>query len=440
MRGNMSSNAYSLGICTLGCKVSQYESEAIAEEFIRRGFVLRDFSDECDVYIINTCTVTAESDRKCRQMIRRAASTSSRSIVMVTGCYSQTNPGDIEEIPGVAYIGGSYNKTTLPDRALSLLSSSSHRHPVIEVSDLDNAPFEKMSVNSSPRTRAYVKIEDGCESRCTYCIIPKARGRIRSKPLADVVAEVGGLAGRGCREVVLTGIETASYGRDNGESLLSLLTALDGTEGLLRIRLGSLDPSVMTESFINSISKLRLLAPHFHLSLQSGSDRVLRMMKRGYSTDMVRRSVLAIRAAVPDASFTTDIIVGFPGETDADFDATVSLCREICFLNMHVFPYSRREGTPAAEMPCQVADNIKKDRVSALIAIRDKLTAKAAEPFIRSGKPMPVIFETDRPGCCVGHTPNFIEVAVDTPVPLHGKTADVRLLSCSAGICRGVLV
>ena len=255
-----------VGILTLGCKVNQYESEAIAEGFTAAGFLLRSPDDVCDVYVINTCTVTAESDRKAGQFIRRAGAKNPEALILVTGCFSQVSPDKVAKLPRVDYVCGNSDKMSVVQIAEQLLKDGKRSSAEIAVEDIQSAPFEPMTITRFDRTRAYVKIEDGCENRCTYCTIPAARGKVRSKPLDEVVREVEGLARGGCREVVLTGIETASWGRDlDGVSLADLLETVDSIQGLERVRLGSLDPSLMREGFVARLAKLRTLAPHFHL-------------------------------------------------------------------------------------------------------------------------------------------------------------------------------
>lgn len=294
----------SVSITTLGCKVNQYESEAIAEAFAARGFLVRPAPQMADVYVINTCTVTAESDRKARQMIRRMTQTNPKAFILVTGCFSQSHPTDVAKIVGVDYICGNDNKLSVVSAAERLLASGKkNEKPEIAVNDIEAVPFEPMCIKRFDRTRAYVKIEDGCENRCTYCAIPAARGRVRSKPLADVVREVKGLIAGGCREVVLTGIETASWGRDlGGASLIDLLEAVDKIANGTRIRLGSLDPSLMREDFVKRLSRLSHLAPHFHLSIQSGASKTLAAMKRKYNRDMALAGIARLRSAIPNTS------------------------------------------------------------------------------------------------------------------------------------------
>ena len=294
----------------------------IAEALTIKGFEIRSHSKKCDAYIVNTCTVTAESDRKARQMIRRMIGKNPAAYILVTGCYSQVSPDEVASIDGVDYICGSSNKMSVVDKLCELCSKGEkNEKPEISVPNLDSSGFEQMSIRRFDRTRAYVKIEDGCESKCAYCTIPASRGPIRSKPFSEVIEEVKTLTDNGVREVVLTGIETGSYGRDlaENENFASLLTAIDKIEGIGRVRTGSLDPTVIKPDFASAIAPLTSLCPHFHLSLQSGSDRVLALMKRKYNSRMALRAIELLRNAFPDAQFTTDVIVGFPQESDEDF-------------------------------------------------------------------------------------------------------------------------
>ncbi len=422
-----------VGILTLGCKVNQYESEAIAEALASRGFSICPTSEICDIYIINTCTVTAESDRKARQFIRRALSHNPSSFVLVTGCMAQTDAQSIGQIEGVDFICGNRNKMAIVDAVVQLCQSGQKpAAPVLDVPPLEGAGFEEMSINRFGRTRAYIKIEDGCESRCTYCIIPSARGHIRSKPMQAVLDEVRCLTEGGCREVVLTGIETASWGRDFGEAnLADLLEEVDRIPGIGRVRLGSLDPTIMRPAFIERISKLSSLAPHFHLSMQSGSNAVLARMKRKYNRTQALEAIERLRAAIPNVQLTTDIIVGFPGETEEDFEATMDLARKARFLMIHVFPYSKRQGTPAAVMPDQIPNAIKKQRVALLSALACDIRTDILQKRIASNLPTSVLFETFEDGYAIGHTPDFIEVRVPSSRALHAETHPVRLISVS---------
>lgn len=418
------------GIFTLGCKVNQYESEAIAELLEANGFTRLRPEDICDIYIINTCTVTAESDRKCRQTIRRAIAKNPSAFVLVTGCLAETDVESISKIEGVDYICGNADKSKIAQAAIGLSSSKlKNKIPIVEISDINASGFERMCIKKFERTRAYVKIEDGCESRCTYCIIPNARGKIRSKPYNDVIDEVRMLTLGGCREIVLTGIETASYGRDIGSSLVELLEGVDRIEGIGRIRLGSLDPSIMKENFVKRIAKLKSLTHHFHISLQSGSDDVLRLMKRKYNSKMALESILMLKKEMPDVMLTTDVIVGFPGESEENFNETVDFAKKAEFLMMHVFPYSKRKGTPAATMGDQLDNASKKERVSRLMSVGKEIRTRLLDEIIKEGKTATVLFEDYKDGFAYGHTDNFIEVKVPSDRSLHSIFGKVEFLS-----------
>lgn len=426
---------YTISVHTLGCKVSQYESEAILEAALARGFAEAD--GVCDVYVINTCTVTAEGDRKCRQLIRRLVKTAPTAKILVCGCYSQVAPEEIAAIAGVDYVCGTRDKLQIVDRAISLLQGEPI--PKIEVSTLDDAPFEKMCIARAPRTRAYVKIEDGCENRCAYCKIPEARGYIRSKSIADTVAEVRILAAGGVREVVLTGIETASFGKDTGESLADLLFAVEKIDGIERIRLGSLEPTLMRPAFVERIATLKKLTPHFHLSMQSGCSRTLAAMRRKYNSETAMQNIKAVRAAIEGVQFTTDFIVGFPGETDEDFEKTLAFAREAKFLATHVFKYSKRAGTVAATMPDQVAEDVKHARSQALIALSQESTAALLKEEIEQRPVQAVLFEQITKGMWSGHTASFIEIRVKSDRDLHGEMLSVRLMQPHSDYIEGIL-
>lgn len=422
-------------VYTLGCKVSQYESEAILEEAVRRGFT--PVTEGADIAVINTCTVTAEGDRKCRQLIRRLVRQSPETKIMVCGCYSQVSPESVSAIDGVAYVCGTQNKLRTVERALELLDGKAI--PKIEVAPLAGADFESMRILHAPRTRAYIKIEDGCDNRCAYCKIPDARGHVRSKKIADVVAEARTLTDAGVREVVLTGIETASFGADTGESLCDLLDAVNGIDGIERIRLGSLEPTLMRPAFLDRIAKVGKLTPHFHLSMQSGSSRTLAAMRRKYNAETALRNIENTRAALPGVQFTTDFIVGFPGETDEDFAETMEFARRVGFLATHVFKYSKRAGTPAAKMPDQIPEEIKHARSQALIALSAESTAHCLAEILAAHPTETVLFEQKIGGLWSGHTAAFAEVRAASDADLHGELRKVRLDKIEDGYIRADL-
>ena len=406
---------YSVGLYTLGCKVSQYETEAVREEFERRGFEIRDFADRCDVYVINTCTVTQESDRKSRQFIRRAIKTNPDATVLVMGCYSQRAPKEVFEIDGVSCVIGTEDKLSLVSVAEKKLSERERGvcpERVMRTTDLKGACFEKMKITSAPRTRAYVKIEDGCESKCTYCAISKARGPVRSKLPEDVIDEVITLHQSGTREIVLTGIEIGSYGKDFEEkyNLADLIVALDRTRACERIRIGSLAPELVSDEFISKVKKVKILAPHFHLSVQSGSDSVLRGMKRRYNVGRVLNVIEKIRKEIPNAEFTADLMVGFPGESEENFRESLDFVEKAGFLDVHVFAYSRRDGTPACEYDGQIPENIKRERSDALIKKKNEVRDRVLDKIISSAETLSVIAETrDSEGYYTAHSDTYIE-------------------------------
>lgn len=460
---------YRVGLCTLGCKVSQYETEAVSEAFERLGFAVCSFSDVCDVYVINTCTVTAESDRKSRQFVRRAIHANPDAVVMVMGCSAQNDPQAMARIPGVAYVIGTDGKMTVPAEALRLLTEREAQktgqaaetisekqtnicnsadfeetptkngklpeHPAeCHVTDLAGARFEPMYITKAPRTRAYVKIEDGCECRCSYCAIPAARGPVRSKPADDVIAEIRTLAEGGTREVVLTGIEIASWGRDLGRmTLADLLERLDReTEGV-RFRLGSLTPELLSGDFPDRVAALPSVVPHFHLSIQSGCDAILRAMRRRYHTAQVLRGMSRLRALYPRVRFTCDLMVGFPGETDDLYRETVAFLRQARFMDMHIFIYSPRPDTVAATLPDRVPPEVSHARSKELAALRDEIQLSLYRETVAAGAPIPVLFETTEDGVCYGHADDYSPVRVRADADLHARLRLVRPFAADGG-------
>ena len=427
-----------VGIYTLGCKVNQYESEAIAEGLISRGFLVVPFSQVCDAYIVNTCTVTAESDRKARQLIRRAIKTNPAAYVIVTGCMAEVFSDKLSKIEGIDYICGNGQKLQVIGALENLFAKGcKNKVPEISISPLNE--FEQMQIAKFDRTRAYIKIEDGCENRCAYCIIPEARGKVRSKAPEDVLAEVRALTEGGCREVVLTGIETASYGRDfdNGYRLADLLEEVDAIPNIGRVRLGSLDPSLMKPDFVNRIAKLKSLTPHFHLSMQSGSDKILALMKRKYNRKMALEGMARLRAAMPGVQFTTDIIVGFPGETQEDFDLTVDFAKQAKFLMIHVFPYSERRGTVAATLPGRIPEEIRHQRVRELSTVQAEIQKEILNSY--TGTTTEVLFETYSNGVMTGHTAAFVEVACPVTHSLQAQLGTVYITGNDGKKCIGTL-
>lgn len=428
----MLKNQPTAAILTLGCKVNQYESEALAEAMTHVGFILLPSTEICDLYIVNSCTVTAESDRKSRQAVRKLLAKNPLAYMIVTGCSAETNTKRMAAIPGVDVVVGNRCKMSVASYAHALIQQG-HKNETakVDVPALSDAAFEPMSITKFDRTRAYVKIQDGCESKCAYCTIPQARGPLRSKPLEDVISEVTYLTRNGCREVVLTGIETGAWGKDLGKeyTLASLLRAVDAIDGISRVRLGSLDPTVITEAFAQAVGNLKSIAPHFHLSMQSGCSSTLARMRRKYNVTQAEAAMARLRDVMPNVKFTTDIIVGFPGETREEFEQTLAFVARAGFLHVHAFPYSKRVGTPAATMDGQIDEATKKERVHQLSALAQESARAILQAQIAAPRTLSVLFETCQKDqekyLFKGHTPDFIEVEVSADIDLRGKIYDV---------------
>ncbi|MBE6718089.1 MAG: tRNA (N(6)-L-threonylcarbamoyladenosine(37)-C(2))-methylthiotransferase MtaB [Ruminococcaceae bacterium] len=418
---------YKASIYTLGCRVNLYESEAIADGLSENGFEICDFSEVCDVYIINTCTVTAESDRKSRQIIRRAIKTNPDARILVCGCYSQMFPSDVSIIENVDYIGGTTDKMQIVSKAKEVAEKGKNKYPYMNVGDPFESDFESMEATLQDRTRAFLKIEDGCNNKCSYCIIPKARGTVRSKPIDDVICEVEKIVSNGYREIVLVGIETAAYGSGKGYSLIDLLERLEDIEGLDRIRLGSIEPAYLKDNVIERLSKLKKTMPHYHLSLQSGKDKTLNAMRRRYNTKMIDRCVSYMREMIPNVTFGSDFIVGFPGETEEDFEDTIEFIDSLDILNSHIFSYSIRPGTEAAEMIEQVMPDIKEKRHKSMQTMADCSEKRCIERFIDNKTILEVLFEKESDGYFYGYTNNFIYVKVKSGRNLCGSIEKVVL-------------
>ncbi len=430
--------SYTVGLYTLGCKVSQYETEAIREAFAKRGFVTAPFDSVCDAYVINTCTVTAESDRKSRQLIRRAIKKNPRAVVCAVGCYTQRSADEVYAIDGVDVILGTDKKLSVVPLVERLLREGRGER-YVAITDVSRADFEPMEITEAPRTRAYLKIEDGCESKCTYCAISDARGRVRSKKREDVIREVEALSAVGIREIVLTGIETGSYGKDfdDGYGLADLICELDARGSCERIRLGSLAPELVGHSFIEKIKGVKILAPHFHLSMQSGSDSVLRRMKRRYNCAMAYETVRELREAFPTAQFTTDLMVGFPGEGEEDFLMTVDFVRRARLLDAHVFAYSKRSGTPAADYPDQVLEATKRERSERLIRVKNEVRDEVLSELVLRGEPLDAIVESRMEGGFYSaHSDSYVEARflVEGNENMQGERVKLAPVSHKDGI------
>ena len=383
---------------TLGCKVNLYETEAMRTLFEKRGYEIAGDDEPSDVTVINTCTVTSLSDKKSRQLIRKSKREHPESVVVAVGCYVDVSEDEVKSLEEVDLVLGNELKMNIVDRVEALIPESK-----IVRSDFVFDNDEVRVMGMSERTRAFVKVQDGCNEFCSYCIIPYARGRIKSRLIDDVMDEVSGLVESGYKEVVITGIHLTSYGKDLGNvELVDLLESLGTIEGLLRIRLGSIEPRLVTEEFAKRASEIKSLCPHFHLSLQSGSDSVLKRMNRKYTASEYHESVLTLRKYFDDPAITTDIIVGFPEETDSEHKETIEFVKKIGFSDVHVFKYSKREGTVAARMT-DIDSLIKSVRSNELSALRDALHSEYLERYV--GKEVEVLFEEK-----FGHTRNYLTV------------------------------
>ncbi len=427
-------NTYTAAFYTLGCRVNQYETRAVEEAFEALGFEIGSFSEKCDVYVINTCTVTAESDRKSRQMIRRAVKNGqNEALVIVMGCMSQISGEETAKIDGVDAVFGNSEKLSCAKYAKAKVQEKKcDKRAENFVTDIFlETEIEKMSVTGSDNTRAFLKVVDGCENNCSYCIIPKARGKVRSKTADEVVAECRDITQKGgCREIVLTGIETAAYGKDTGSNLAELSRVVSQVENVKRIRLGSLEPTVIKEELCKGLSQIPAFMPHFHLSLQSGCDEILAAMKRKYNTKMFFEKLELLRKYFPDVEFTTDIIVGFPGETREMFEETMRFVEKCKFLYVHVFPYSDRKGTKASEMGGKLSESVKHERAVELTEKMLEVRRSVLEKYI--GKTARVLCETSKNGFVHGYTENYIEVRfADDGVCKPNDIVKVKLESIS---------
>ncbi len=413
-----------IAICTLGCKVNQYESQAIERELLRRGHTPVDFEEEADAYIVNTCSVTAISDRKSRQMLRRARARNPSAVIAACGCYAQTHPDDVSAL-GVDVLAGTNDRAGFLDL---VERAARERRRIVCLDDaLRRREFEVLPAGGlAARTRAMLKIEDGCVNFCSYCIIPFARGSVRSLPPDEASLQVKKLVDDGYREVVLTGIEISSYGQDITEhiELIDLLERLCREAPSLRFRLGSLEPRTITRDFCERASKLVNLCPHFHLSLQSGCDATLRRMNRRYDTARYRESCALLREYFDDPALTTDLITGFPEETEEEFAATLAFIRECAFAGMHIFPYSIRPGTKAAEL-AQVEKRVKEERAARAAELAAEMKAEYLARCV--GKTFPVLFEGSETRLSAGHAPNYTEVCVENK-GLQNELRPVRVL------------
>ena len=423
---------------TLGCKVNQYETNAMAQKFLEKGYqIIEEETPENeeikpDICIINTCTVTNMSDRKSRQMLRRMKEKNPNTIVVAVGCYAQVAKEELAKISEIDLVLGNNEKVEIVRHVEEYINNH------IDNVELEDVMYSKEfsdfgNVTYTEKTRAVIKIQDGCDRFCSYCIIPYARGRVRSRKPESIVSEITQIASNGIKEVVITGIHIASYGKDFSMSkdpelqnykLIDLLEEINSINGIQRIRLGSIEPLLITEEFVERLKKLEKICHHFHLSLQSGCDETLKRMNRRYTTEQFKEIVRLLRNAYDDVNLTTDIIVGFPGETDEEFSKTYKFLEEIKFYKMHIFKYSPRKGTKAAVMPNQISGDIKEERSRKLIELSDKNEIEYNESYI--GKNVEVLFEEEKDGIFKGHTQNYIMVYCELNKNLENQVISVR--------------
>ena len=404
---------------TLGCKTNQYETNGMMQKFIEAGYKICDLQEKPDIYVVNTCTVTNIADRKSRQSLRRIKE-KGQTIIVAVGCYAQVAKEQLENMPEIDIVLGNKEKKDIVKYVESFLQKrkddKEKNTPIIEVADISKQKeFDEYGcITFTERARTEIKIQDGCNNFCTYCLIPYARGRIRSRNKENVLKEVSDIAKSGIKEIVLTGIHIASYGKDFEEEyrLIDLLEDLNKIEGIERIRLGSLEPTIITEEFAKRLSKLQKICNHFHLSLQSGCNETLKRMNRKYTTEEFKQVTERLRKYFKDVNLTTDIIVGFPGETEEEFNITYNFLKDIKFYKMHVFKYSKRDGTIAAKMPDQIDGNSAEERSRKLIELSEKNMKMYNEKYI--GKKVEVLFEEKQGDFWVGHTRNYMIVKINS--------------------------
>ncbi|MCR5837424.1 MAG: tRNA (N(6)-L-threonylcarbamoyladenosine(37)-C(2))-methylthiotransferase MtaB [Lachnospiraceae bacterium] len=411
----------------LGCKVNAYETDAMKQLFEKKGYEIVSFSDMADIYIINTCSVTNIADRKSRQMLHRAKKMNENAVVVAVGCYAQVAAEQLEKDDAVDVIVGNNKKKEIVDIVEEYLKDNNKFEAVIDIGHDDTYEDFEMSTVTE-HTRAYIKIQDGCNQFCSYCIIPYARGRIRSRNIDSIREEVEKLAGQGYKEFVFTGIHLSSYNYE-GKTFADVIELVDSIEGVERIRLGSLEPGIVTEDFVQRISKCKSVCPHFHLSMQSGCDSVLKRMNRKYTSEEYYERCELLRKYFDNPAFTTDVIVGFPQETEEEYQVTEDFVKKVGFAELHVFKYSMRNGTVAAKMEGQVDDSIKADRSDRLIGVGEKLTEQYRKQFV--GKNIEVLIEEpvviEEKTYQIGHTMEYIKVAVESEEDLSGQIVTVTI-------------
>ena len=409
---------------TLGCKVNQYETNAMAQKFKEKGYKVIEGEAKADIYVINTCTVTNMSDRKSRQMLRRMKDINKNAIIVACGCYVQVSKEEVEQMEEIDFVLGNNEKKNIVEYVEKYIEENKKEENMEDV--MQQREFVDFGdVTYTEKTRAVIKVQDGCDRFCSYCIIPYARGRVRSRKPQSVISEIEKIAKQGIQEVVVTGIHFASYGKDfnNDYKLIDLLEEINKIEGIKRIRLGSIEPLLITEEFVERLKKLEKICHHFHLSLQSGCDETLKRMNRRYTIEEFKEIVNRLRKNYEDVILTTDIIVGFPGETEEEFNKTYEFLKDIKFYKMHVFKYSPRKGTKAAKMPKQIDGKQKEMRSKKLIELSDFNEKTYNEAYIN--KEVEVLFEEEKEGMYKGHTENYILVYYKSEENLENKMKKV---------------
>lgn len=408
---------------TLGCKLNYSETSSLARQFVEHGYEKVSNNREADVYVINTCSVTEHADKKCRNAIRKLHKQNPDAIIAVTGCYAQLNPSELLALEGVDLVLGADQKENLFVKVSELKTKGNSKSFSCQIQTVETI-FPAYS--SDDRTRSFLKVQDGCDYKCTYCTIPLARGKSRNLPSDILIKEANEIANRGIKEIVLTGVNTGDYGRTTGESFLSLLQKLNEVEGIERYRISSIEPNLITEEIVKWIATDTKFLPHFHIPLQSGSDNILASMKRRYNSSLFREKVQMIRSYLPFAFIGIDVIVGFPGETQEEFSNTVNLLKDLMPSFLHVFPYSKRANTPAAEFPNQVKDSEKTERVAILTSLSDEFYKIFCEK--NRGRVEEVLFEsTQKGGKMFGYTRNYIKVEKDYRRELIGRIVKVEI-------------
>lgn len=428
-----------VAFCTLGCKVNQYETEAMTELFKEKNYIINDFEDISDIYVINTCTVTGMGDKKSRQMIRRAKSMNPDAVIAVVGCYSQVSHDEVKKIDGVSIILGTDERKNIVTYVEDYMSQGKSISKVGDI--MKNHNFENLWITSyESRTRAFVKIEDGCNEFCSYCIIPYARGPVRSRDLEDIKKEVTALSENGFKEIVLTGIHLASYGKDMQDvSLIDAIRAVEGVDGIERIRLGSIEPRLLTEEFIKEISQMKKMCNHFHISLQSGCNATLKRMNRKYTSEDFFHSVNLLRKYFDNPAITTDIIVGFPGETGEEFKESLSFAKKLNLSEAHVFSYSNRKGTRADKMPNQISKKVKEERNKEMSSLCNDMHQAYVDEHLN--KTYSVLFEQEiEKGVFEGHMTNYIKVVAHSDVDICHRILPVHITEHKDGVAYGEIV